>query len=110
LKTRRVAIFAERFFRVSQQKNIGKNHATIVADNRPLLQPGKQELRCYTAIYMLKDKEVGQFSNDLVINCAPGKQGYTGSSLRTGSGCFLLNFASREPISSLLPPGKLGWE
>jgi hypothetical protein len=40
-------------------------------DNRPLLHIGKPELRRYTAIYMIKDQEVGQFSDDLVINCAP---------------------------------------
>lgn len=40
-------------------------------DNRPLLSTGKPELRHYTAIYMQKDKEIGQFSNDIAINCAP---------------------------------------
>ena len=40
-------------------------------DNRPLLQTGKPELRRYTAIYMQKDNEIGQYSDDLVINCAP---------------------------------------
>ncbi len=40
-------------------------------DNRPLLHTGKPELRRYCAVFMLKDKEVGQYSNDLVINCAP---------------------------------------
>ena len=40
-------------------------------DNRPLLQIGKPELRRYTAVYMLKDQEIGQFSDDLVITCAP---------------------------------------
>ncbi len=47
--------------------------ATIASfqDSRPLLQTGKPELRRYTAIYMLKDKEVGQFSDEIVINCAP---------------------------------------
>ncbi len=40
-------------------------------DNRPLLQIGKPELRRYTAVYMLKDKEIGQYSDDIVINCAP---------------------------------------
>jgi len=40
-------------------------------DNRPLLTTGKPELRRYTAVYMLKDKEIGQFSDDAVINCAP---------------------------------------
>ncbi|WP_446808088.1 hypothetical protein ACH50O_12325 [Methylomonas sp. 2BW1-5-20] len=50
---------------------LGRATVSPFADNRPLLQPGKPELRRYTAIYMVKDKEVGQFSNDLVINCAP---------------------------------------
>ncbi len=40
-------------------------------DNRPLLQIGKPELRRYTAVYILKDKEVGKYSNDLVVTCAP---------------------------------------
>ena len=40
-------------------------------DNRPLLITGKPELRRYTAIYMQKDQEVGQCSDDLVVNCAP---------------------------------------
>ncbi|MCQ8117916.1 hypothetical protein [Methylomonas rosea] len=38
-KARGVAIFAERFFRASQQEKIGKNHATAYAcgaPNRPL--------------------------------------------------------------------------
>ena len=39
--------------------------------NRPLLHIGKPELRRYTSVYMLKDQESGQFSDDLVINCAP---------------------------------------
>jgi hypothetical protein len=40
-------------------------------DNRPLLQIGKPELRRYTAVYMLKDQDIGQFSDDLMITCAP---------------------------------------
>ncbi|MEQ1622101.1 MAG: hypothetical protein ABL919_11890 [Methylococcales bacterium] len=40
-------------------------------DNRPLLKTGKPELRRYSAIFMVKDKEVGKYSNDLVITCAP---------------------------------------
>ena len=36
-----------------------------------LLQIGKPELRRYTAVFMLKDKEIGQYTDDLVINCAP---------------------------------------
>jgi len=40
-------------------------------DNRPLLITGKPELRRYSAVYVVKDKEIGQFSDDLVVNCAP---------------------------------------
>ncbi|PKD39395.1 hypothetical protein CWO84_16930 [Methylomonas sp. Kb3] len=40
-------------------------------DNRPLLVAGKPELRRYTAVYILKDAEVGQYSDELVVNCAP---------------------------------------
>jgi len=37
----------------------------------PSRATGKPELRRYAAIYMLKDQEVRQFGDDLVINCAP---------------------------------------
>ena len=40
-------------------------------DNRPLLVSGKPELRRYTAVYVTGDDEVGQFSDELVVNCAP---------------------------------------
>jgi hypothetical protein len=50
---------------------LGRATVSPFMDTRPLCQPGKPELRRYTAIYMSKDKEVRQFSNELVINCAP---------------------------------------
>lgn len=50
---------------------IGRATVSPFMDNRPLLQTGKPELRRYTAIYMVKDKETGQYSDDLVVNCAP---------------------------------------
>ena len=50
---------------------IGRATVSPFVDKRPLLQTGKPELRRYTAVYMQKDKEIGQFSDDLVINCAP---------------------------------------
>lgn len=40
-------------------------------DDRPLLQMGKVELRRYTAVYMSKDTEIGQYSDEVVISCAP---------------------------------------
>lgn len=40
-------------------------------DNRPLRDPAKPELRRYTAVYVIADEEVGQFSDEVVVNCAP---------------------------------------
>jgi hypothetical protein len=40
-------------------------------DVRPLLQIGKPELRDYCAIYVLKDKEIGHYSDEVVVNCTP---------------------------------------
>ncbi len=50
---------------------LGRATVSPFLDNRPLLHIGKPELRRYTAIYMIKDQEIGQYSDDLVINCAP---------------------------------------
>ena len=49
------------------------NRASIspFIDTRPLLQVGKPELRDYCAIYILKDKEIGNYSDEVVINCTP---------------------------------------
>jgi len=40
-------------------------------DNRPLRDPTKPELRRYTAVYVVGDEEVGLYSDELVVNCAP---------------------------------------
>ena len=40
-------------------------------DVRPLLQIGNPELRDYCAIYVLKDKEIGHYSDEVVVNCTP---------------------------------------
>jgi hypothetical protein len=40
-------------------------------DNRPLRDSAKPELRRYTAVYVVGDEEVGQYSDELVVNCAP---------------------------------------
>lgn len=40
-------------------------------DNRPLLQAGKPELRRYAAIYIYKDQEVGNYSDEIVVTCSP---------------------------------------
>ncbi len=49
------------------------NRASIspFVDNRPLLQVGKPELRHYSVVYILKDKEIGNYSDEVVINCTP---------------------------------------
>ena len=40
-------------------------------DNRPLLAAGKPELREYKCVYVQSDEEIGQFSDEVVVNCAP---------------------------------------
>ena len=39
--------------------------------NRPLLVATKPELREYKAVYVLSDAEIGLFSDEVVVNCAP---------------------------------------
>jgi hypothetical protein len=48
-------------------------HAIVspYTDNRPLLQAGKPELRRYSGVYVQKYQEVGLFSDEVVVNCAP---------------------------------------
>lgn len=43
----------------------------LYTDNRPLLVQGKPELRRYTTVYVLNDEELGLFSDELVVSCAP---------------------------------------
>lgn len=50
---------------------LARNTQTRYVDNRPLLVAGKPELRRYTAVYVQKDAEVGQYSDELVVSCAP---------------------------------------
>ncbi|WP_396641989.1 hypothetical protein [Methylomonas sp. 2B] len=50
---------------------LGRATVSPCVDRRPLLTPGKPELRRYTAVFMSKDQEVGQYSQELVVNCAP---------------------------------------
>jgi hypothetical protein len=40
-------------------------------DNRPMLVAGKPELRKYKAVFVVADKEVSQFSDEITVNCAP---------------------------------------
>ena len=41
------------------------------SDNRPMLVAGKPELREYKAVFVVADKEVSQFSDEITVNCAP---------------------------------------
>jgi hypothetical protein len=45
--------------------------ASPYVDQRPLLAPGCAELRRYTAVYVKRRSEVGRFSGDVVLACAP---------------------------------------
>jgi hypothetical protein len=40
-------------------------------DNRPMLVPGKPDLRQYRAFFVVADQAVSQFSDDITVNCAP---------------------------------------
>jgi len=40
-------------------------------DNRPILVAGKPELREYKTVFVVADKEVSQFSDEITVNCAP---------------------------------------
>ncbi len=40
-------------------------------DNRPLLHTDKPEIRRYAGVFMLKNQEIGQYSDEVVVNCAP---------------------------------------
>lgn len=50
---------------------LARDTQTRYVDNRPLLVAGRPELRRYTAVYVVKDEEVGHFSDELVVSCAP---------------------------------------
>jgi hypothetical protein len=50
---------------------LARNSAPSYLDSRPLLVAGKPELRRYTAVYVLNDTEIGHFSDELVVSCAP---------------------------------------
>lgn len=49
---------------------IGKVY-DLAGDNRPLLAAGKPELREHKAVYFQSDAEIGLFSDEVVVNCAP---------------------------------------
>ena len=50
---------------------LGHAPASPFVDQRPLLVAGCPELRRYSAVYVKKRREVGGFSGDVVLACAP---------------------------------------
>lgn len=50
---------------------LGYSARSPFKDSRPLLVTGQAELRRYTVIYVKRQQEVGAFSNEAVIACAP---------------------------------------
>jgi hypothetical protein len=50
---------------------LARDTVSPYVDNRPLLAPGKPELREYKAVYVVSDAEIGLFSDEVVVNCAP---------------------------------------
>jgi hypothetical protein len=50
---------------------VGRAMFSPFKDVRPLLSPGRPEIRRYTAVYMKKDQEVSRYSDDIVITCMP---------------------------------------
>ena len=49
---------------------LARDTASPYVDNRPLLAVGKPELREYKAVFVVADKEVSQFSDEITVNCA----------------------------------------
>ena len=50
---------------------LARDTQTPYVDTRPLLVPGKPEIREYKAMFVLGDEEICVFSHELVVNCAP---------------------------------------
>jgi len=43
------------------------------AEEGPLLVATKPELREYKCVYVLNDEEIGLFSDEVMVNCAPSR-------------------------------------
>ena len=56
---------------VNYQPAAARDTAPPCVNNRPLEVPGKAEIREYKAMFMSNDEEIGIFSHELVVNCAP---------------------------------------
>ena len=62
-------------------KFLARDTVPPYVDNRPLLAAGKPELREYKAVFVVADKEVSQFSDELTVNCAPLASGCSATRL-----------------------------
>ena len=51
-------------------KLLSRDSRSPFVDTRPLLVPGKPELRQCRAIFIVADQEVSQFSDHLTVNCS----------------------------------------
>ena len=50
---------------------LGHPTTSPFVDDRPLLQADKPELRRYTGVFLQKNKEIGLYSDEVVVNCSP---------------------------------------
>ena len=50
---------------------LARDSSSPYVDNRSLLAAGQPELREYKCVYIQSDAEIGLFSNEVVVNCAP---------------------------------------
>ncbi len=52
-------------------KFLARDTVPPYVDNPPMLVAGKPELREYKVVFVVADKEVSQFSDEITVNCAP---------------------------------------
>jgi hypothetical protein len=50
---------------------LARDTSSPYVDNRPLLVAGQPELRRYKCVYVSADAEIGQFSDEVPVTCAP---------------------------------------
>ena len=55
----------------SDFKFLARDTVPPYVDNCPMLVAGKPELREYKAVFVVADKKVSQFSDEITVNCAP---------------------------------------
>jgi hypothetical protein len=62
------------FIGLSQISGYLFHNACALRGEKPggsLARPGKPQLREYECVYVLNDEEIGLFSDEVVVNCAP---------------------------------------